>query len=271
MQNLGIEAIATLLSSLGGVILAAVRTATIFYLSEKSLLDTYTTNSGEIFAWVKVLFPTVAMVSALFAVEGYLFSVGLHVGRSKRITTRGVPWGMVFSVGISIVAGVVASLPLVQSLAATSLLNVIFQWILVLMTGIGATILAYYGAENLGSIFMRWEILQLQVEEEYQAAIVVWNTKAQSSYTGRLGKRLFGIDNNSKNESGNRKGDVIEKEVVIEFLNTRNLSANNIGVGPEFIMKPSQIAEATGIKPENVRNILSRLRKGVNNNGQEIA
>ena len=265
IQVLGIEAIATFLSGIGGVILAAVRTATIFYLTEQSLLDTYTTSLPPLFQVVATALPLIAMISALFAVEGFLFAKGLSVGRSKK-DTRSAPWGMFFAIGISVVAGVVASLPLVKSLSSTSVPNIIFQWSLVVMTGIGATVLAYYGAENLGSIYVRWDQLQLQADEDYRLKLVTWNENVLRSYNKQGREGIFGLEalpTGIKKESKVVQHEGIEiAQSIRDYLRDNNLSAFDIGVEPGMQMSPSSLADKLGIvgRGSAVRTALSRIR-----------
>jgi hypothetical protein len=265
LQMLGIEALATLLSGIGGVVLAAVRTATIFYLTEQSLLVTYNADLGTTFSFIASILPLFAMISALFAVEGFLFAKGLSVGRSKK-DVKGAPWGMFFAIGISVVAGIVASLPLVKNLSVTSTVNIIFQWALVVMTGIGATILAYYGAENLGSIFVKWDLMQSEAEEEYRIKLATWDENTLRSYNKQGREGIFGLE--ALPTGIKKESKVVQYEgteiasTIREYLAANNLSAFDIGIEPGMQMSPSSLAEKLGIvgRGSAVRTALSRIR-----------
>ena len=265
LQMLGIEALATLLSSIGGVVLASVRTATIFYLTEQSLLATYNADLGATFSLIATVLPLIAMISALFAVEGFLFAKGLSVGRSKK-DTKGAPWGMIFAIGISVIAGVVASLPLVKAMSVTSTANIIFQWALVVMTGIGATVLAYYGAENLGSIFVKWDLMQSDADEEYRAKLSAWDENILRSYNKQGREGIFGLEalpTGIKKESKAVQHEGAEiAQTIREYLTANNLSAFDIGIEPGMQMSPSSLADKLGIvgKGSAVRTALSRIR-----------
>jgi hypothetical protein len=266
VQALGIEAFATLLSGVGGVILAAVRTATIFYLTEQSLLVTYSSNLGVVFKTLVTILPTLAMFSALFAVEGYVFSRGLSIGRSKK-DSRNAPWGMVFAIGISIVAGVAASLPLIKNLSETSLITIIIQWTLAVTTGIGATVLAYYGAENLGTIFVRWELMQLEAVNQYAELVKSWNEKMQIDYRSRGRTAIFGLEKyttkNIEKEAEQENVDTNVIERIREWLASNGMTAFDVGGDRNIYgVTPADVAKALSLhKLSSVRAALFRLRK----------
>lgn len=264
-KTMGLEATATLLSSIGGVVLAAVRTATIFYVSELSLLTTYNISLGFLFQTLLVILPLLAMISALFAVEGFLFARGLADGKMQK-EARGSRWGMFFALGISVIAGIVASLPLVKSLVATSIISIGFQWLLVIMTGVGATVLAYYGAKNLGAIDIRRELLQAELDSEYEIKITAWEEKALRAYLKQGREGIFGMDalptdKKVKGVKAHREElDITQR--VRDWLSDNNINASDIGIGPGMQMKPSELAHKMGLEESSgaVRTALSRIR-----------
>ena len=173
---------------------------------------------------------------------------------------------MIFAIGISVIAGVVASLPLVKAMSVTSTANIIFQWALVVMTGIGATVLAYYGAENLGSIFVKWDLMQSDADEEYRAKLSAWDENILRSYNKQGREGIFGLEalpTGIKKESKAVQHEGAEiAQTIREYLTANNLSAFDIGIEPGMQMSPSSLANKLGIvgKGSAVRTALSRIR-----------
>jgi hypothetical protein len=257
IQVLGIEAFVAGLSSIGALVLAAIRTGTIFLQAEKTLLVTFGTTG----ILLQVL-PLVSMIAALFAVEGYLFAQGLKKGRSK--TAKHAVWGMIFAMGISIVAGVASSSGLIQNF--TGIAKTILDVALAVMTGIGATVLAYYGGENLGTIFVRWDHMQSESDEQYNANVLTWNTKMQTEYRSRGRSAIFGLEKYSSKPPKEDTNEVVDPGVIDKVKNwlaSNGLTAFDVGGDKSvYSITPADIAKALKIrKASSVRTVLSRLRK----------
>ena len=258
---MGIDAIATAASSLGGLGLAAIRTATVFWISEAALVGTYKILGLQGTWFFTVAMPALSMVFALAGVEGTLFSKGLKHGRQV-IQSKWAVWDLVFAFAISLIANLEASSALVTNI--NPVIANVLAWALVLITGLGATVLAYYGAESFGSIFKDWEMLQEKNDKEFEAKLDVWMQKAQGQYSSRIGQRVFGVDNSPEKAQDQIKRTETEKEVVRKWLEANNITANQVGVGAQYVFEPKQVAKETGIKPENVRTILLRIKRDVN-------
>lgn len=255
VQVLGVEAFVAALSSAGALILAAIRTGTIFLQAEKTLLVTFGTTG----ILLNTL-PLISMIAALFAVEGYLFAQGLKKGRSH--AAKNSIWGMIFAMGISIVAGVASSSGLIANFAGTP--KIALDVILAIMTGIGATVLAYYGGENLGTIFVRWDKMLAEANEEFQDAMTTWRTKMQTEYRSRGRTQIFGLDKfSSKEKETEEVIDVGVIDKVTQWLNQNGLSAFDVGGDRAvYSITPADIAHALKIrKVSSVRTVLSRMRK----------
>jgi hypothetical protein len=263
LRDLGIEAVSTFLSGVGGLVLAGVRTATVFYLSEANLLSTYTI-AGAFAAGFKAAAPGVATVSALLAVEGTLFAKGLKAGRLKG-ESKNAKWDMIFAFAISLIAGVISSTTLVRNVP--DVLATFLSWSLVIITGFGATVLAYYGAENLGSIFHTWGDMLTAAQLEFEAVEAEWFSKMQNDYRNKGRTAIFGLEKYSA-----KKGDdevPVEREVdqgVIDtvriWLADNGLNASQVGGNRDmYSVTPSDIARACNLKSDSVRPALFRLRK----------
>jgi hypothetical protein len=237
------------------LVLAAIRTGTIFLQAEKTLLVSFGTTGILLNA-----LPMISMIAALFAVEGYLFAQGLKKGRSH--TAKNSVWGMIFAMGISIVAGVASSSTLIANFTGTP--KTALDVVLAIMTGIGATVLAYYGGENLGTIFVRWDKMQTEADTDFQDATTTWRTKMQTEYRSRGRTQIFGLDKYSSKEKETEEvidAGVIDK--VSQWLNQNGLTAFDVGGDRSvYSISPADIAHALKIrKVSSVRTVLSRMRK----------
>jgi len=258
VQVLGIEAFVAALSSIGALVLAAIRTGTIFLQAERTLLLAFGTTGILLNA-----LPLISMIAALFAVEGYLFSQGLKKGRSK--TAKGTFWGMIFAMGISIVAGIASSSGLIVGFAGIP--KTVLDVGLAVMTGIGATVLAYYGGENLGIIFVRWDHMQTDADVEFQDAMAAWRTKMQTEYRSRGRTQIFGLEKYSA-KTNDKEDEVVDEGVVnkvAQWLDQNGLTAFDVGGDRSiYSITPADISKALKIrKVSSVRTVLSRMRKAV--------
>jgi hypothetical protein len=261
-KSLGLENAAFVATAIGGMVWAAIRTGGIFLVAEERLLVSFNVQSPILGSILSVL-PIVAMFSALFAVEGYLFAQGLLSGRSSgRITTS--LWGLLFALGISIVAGVVSSLPIVQSQA--DLTTTVLYWVLVVISGPGATILAYFGAHNIGVLRNRWDGIVKQLDEQHEAAMAQWYKDMRSDYHRRGRRTIYGEDT----PTGAPKQKAIATETahvmsrVKDYLVELGISPNEVGIKSKgYSISPNDIAQHLGFTDStSVRVALTRLRKG---------
>lgn len=257
IQSLGVEALAAGLSSIGALVLAAIRTGTVFYQAENSLLAVFNTTG-----FLNTTLPLVSMIAALFAVEGYLFVQGLKKGRSEN--NRGAIWGMIFAIAISVMAGIISSSGLITNLSGVP--KMVLYVALAVVTGIGATVLAYYGAENLGIVFLRWEQLQTFSEDVYSKQVLAWDEAAQRAYhrQGRTG--IFGLESLQPETTAKKKVKPTKEATDIsqnvrQYLKDHNLNASDIGQETGLIMTPAQLAKEIDGTGGAVRTALSRIRK----------
>jgi hypothetical protein len=260
-KSLGLENASFVATAIGGIVWAAIRTGGIFLVAEERLLISFAVQSVVLRTILSVL-PIVAMFAALFAVEGYLFAQGLVNGRgSGRIATS--VWGLVFALAISIVAGIVSSLPIVQSQA--DLTTTILYWVLVVISGPGATILAYFGAHNIGVLRNKWEAMQKVLEDKYNADLAQWYKGMQSDYHRRGRKHIYGEDSEEK---APKKAIATETAHVMsrvkDYLVELGISPNEVGIKSKgYNISPNDIAQHLGFADStSVRVALTRLRKG---------
>lgn len=254
--KLGLDAVVTGLTSVGALILAAVRTATIFYASELLLLRQFNVE-GTILA-------SVAMVSALLAVEGYLFAIGLRLGKTRKDVSN-LRLGLFFAFGISILAGITASFPLASG-TWLPIIEDIFSWALVAATGIGATFLAFFGAENFGAIWVRWDQIQKEVDEEFEENKALWYKGLERDYRTKGRGIVFGEEDFVTRR---QKGTIVEEEhneevsqKLREWMHKNAFEPQDVGQGTEY--PPALIARHINMdNPRGrgaIRTALSRMK-----------
>lgn len=193
-KELGIEAGALIASALGSIILSAIRTSTIFMLTEALLISAFD-QEGIIPKSITSGFPLISMIVSLVAFEGMLSAHGFIRGkrgkrgkRSKNVQVSPIALWLCF--GVTISAGLSASFGLL-GLETSSYVFQGISWILAVLTAIGAPVVAYYGSLNLGVILNQWNELKWSAQDAYDDAVRSWNSSFQSSFSGKRSQRLF--------------------------------------------------------------------------------
>lgn len=261
-KELGLESSVTVVSSIGGLILAAVRTAGIFYVAETLVLREFEIQA----TWIQGFLPVVAMLATLFGVEGYLFAHGLIKGRESQKISANL-WGLLFAFTISGAAGIVSSLPIlsVDSGLATAMSSFLY-WILIVVSGIGGPVLAYLGSLNIGILRNKWDHLQAQQEAKYQEKVAEYMKHMQADYRNRGRSALYGLGKYTDGEGGKQEAreSVHMQKVsanVVKWLEEKQLTAFDVGPEPGMLAAPADIAHDLGLTDSGpVRTALSRLR-----------
>jgi len=260
-QMMALEAGAFYIAAIGGVVLAAIRTGGLFMATEQLILSKLATTNSFL---VRAL-PVATLVSSLFAFEGYLFAVGLRKGReSGRLNTSA--WGTGAAFVVSILAGWVSSLPIVD-LDMSAGTGLILNWLLAFAMGAGATILAYLGAENVGVLHNVHEGKVETIMGKWHEEKKAWYEFMQRDYRNKGRAKIFGMDSFKE-----ERATPIEKQHVAnvqasvrQYLKDRSLSAWDIGPTSQGkTATPKQICEELGLttsqEQSNVRVVLGRLR-----------
>jgi len=262
-KNMGFEAVAFYLAAIGGVVVAAIRTGGMFMATEEMIIQQLGVTSN---AFYRAL-PVVTMVASLFAFELYLFAIGLRKGReSGRLNTSW--WGTGAAGAVSILSGAISSLPLV-GVGTTNGIELYFSWLLVIGMSVGATLLSYLGAENIGVLH---NIHDKKVYDKFQGWIqdkATWYTKMQTDYRSKGRNRIFGMDNFNVQKKAVTKEDKQKsrsiQQDVRDYLQERGLSAYDIGTAKQGkVLSPKDICDDLGLTEQdecsNVRVALNRLR-----------
>lgn len=203
LKELGLESGMLILSAVGSIILSAIRTSTIFMLTEALLIAMFD-KENLIPDAVTQAFPITSMIVSLVAFEGYLSAHGFINGKkSKSIEVSAVAMWLCF--GVTIMAGMSASF----GLLGVNTENMIFQfisWILAVLTAIGAPVVAYYGSLNLGVILNQWDKINYDIDTEFENDIDSWNSSFFSSFSSKRSQKLFGVQEGIQNEQYGRNG-----------------------------------------------------------------
>lgn len=255
----GIEAFATIVAAIGAIILASISTGSVFLVRTIDFLAHYniSENVQQVLGWI-------AMIAALGSVEGYLSARGIWNGKNRG-TSSVSRIGMVAAFLISCLAGIANSLQLVNTVPEP--LQATLNWALVAASGIGATILTYYGSENFGAIFYSWKSKLDETHRHFQEEIDAWNIKFQNDYRAKGRSRIFGLESFREDRPmpEARKATSKVQESVKRYLTERGLSAWDIGPGSQgHTVTPRAICAELGLtSPQaqsNVRTALTRLR-----------
>jgi len=255
----GIEAFATIIAAIGAIILASISTGSVFLVRTIDFLAHYniSENVQQVLGWI-------AMIAALGSVEGYLSARGIWNGKNRG-TSSVSRIGMVAAFLISCLAGIANSLQLVNTVPEP--LQATLNWALVAASGIGATILTYYGSENFGAIFYSWKSKLDETHRHFQEEVDAWNIKLQNDYRAKGRSRIFGLESFREDRPmpEARKATSKVQESVKRYLTERGLSAWDIGPGSQgHTVTPRAICAELGLtSPQdqsNVRTALTRLR-----------
>jgi len=255
----GIEAFATIIAAIGAITLASISTGSVFLVRTIDFLAHYNIpeNVQQVLGWI-------AMIAALGSVEGYLSARGIWNGKNRG-TSSVSRIGMVAAFLISCLAGIANSLQLVNTVPEP--LQATLNWALVAASGIGATILTYYGSENFGTIFYSWKSKLDETHRHFQEEIDAWNIKFQNDYRAKGRSRIFGLESFREDRPmpEARKATSKVQESVKRYLTERGLSAWDIGPGSQgHTVTPRAICAELGLtSPQdqsNVRTALTRLR-----------
>jgi len=255
----GIEAFATIIAAIGAITLASISTGSVFLVRTIDFLAHYniSENVQQVLGWI-------AMIAALGSVEGYLSARGIWNGKNRG-TSSVSRIGMVAAFLISCLAGIANSLQLVNTVPEP--LQATLNWALVAASGIGATILTYYGSENFGAIFYSWKSKLDETHRHFQEEIDAWNIKFQNDYRAKGRSRIFGLESFREDRPmpEARKATSKVQESVKRYLTERGLSAWDIGPGSQgHTVTPRAICAELGLtSPQaqsNVRTALTRLR-----------
>jgi len=188
-KELGLEAGALIASALGSIILSAIRTSTIFMLTEALLIAAFD-RDNIIPKTITSSFPVMSMIVSLVAFEGMLSAHGFIRGKAS----AGVeisPIAMWLCFGVTITAGLSASFGLL-GLNSENTMFILVSWILAILTAIGAPVVAYYGSMNLGVILNKWAKIKSKSEQKYEADVRSWNTSYLGSFRSKSSRQLFG-------------------------------------------------------------------------------
>ena len=228
-KELGLEASALIASAVGSITLSAIRTSTIFMLTEALLIAAFD-KENIIPDSITSGFPLASMVVSLVAFEGFISAHGFIKGKeSERISISDIALWLCF--GVTIVAGLSASFGLLGLEAD----NIIFQgvvWILAVLTAVGAPVVAYFGSFNLGVITNKWLRIKNDAEERFLEAVRSWNSSFQSSFSGKRSQKLYGERTVKRTNVANERQETFtnrsqrtfagneQKERIIEILDS---------------------------------------------------
>ena len=275
-KELGLEAGALIASALGSIALSAIRTSTIFMLTEALLIATFD-RENLIPQSITSGFPLASMIVSLVAFEGYLSAHGFMQGKASQ-KLKVSPVAMWLCFGVTIMAGLSASFGLL-GISTENMSFQVISWVLAVLTAIGGPVVAYYGSLNLGVILNQWNKLKYKVREDFEKSVDLWNSSFLSSFSGKRSQRLFATnDERTKSDERSFVGtsndiqDNERKDQIIEILKN---TTNGTVLGTSEISKI--LASQINRNPENIsgyetyKGYVHKIRKEwMQENGYDI-
>jgi len=218
----GIESFLYGISGIVGMLFSALRTGFLFYIVEKLLVSEF--NLG--IAIEEGLGLGMA-ITALLAFEGSLAAKGFNKGkmmseaRDSKLAT-----GMAFIVILS--GGAFSSFSLVDGLISP--IKIWFYLAIALVMAIAGAIIVYYGAENVGFMFVRHEQEKFRILRDYRGRYDDWRKSGESSFWsskhGKNFKKNEQLMNTSVQNSSNEQGG--SEHVQFLFKKGSNLSKQEL-------------------------------------------
>lgn len=232
---------ASVIVAVAALILAALRTASMFYAAALLSAKVFGIDAAWAVNTVSFLDALVAMV----AIEG-----GLVVYSAIRAVQRGRVDGGLLSlqiallVVVSVVAGLGQSLGLIQGLPEEWL--VWFTYVLAIVLGVGASIVAWLSGEVLGVQILRFEEVKTAADEKLVKSQSSWISKARSLWKERRVELLHEPKDIERSDA---------KEKVRQYILTQSI---------EHKVTPSanKIAKDLRLPPDQVWAVMEELKNG---------
>lgn len=268
-KELGFEAGALIASALGSITLSAIRTSTIFMLTEALLIAAFD-KEQIIPQQITSGFPLISMISSLVAFEGMLSAHGFIQGKNSH-SIEVSPVAMWFCFGVTITAGLSASFGLL-GLNTENVVFLIVSWALAVLTAVGAPVVAYYGAKNLGVILNKWADIRERTEKAFADAVRSWNSSFLSSFSGKRSQKMFNERSqrtNGGNEQRERSSMPTQRtnatnerrDQIIEILDYHFSGNGNEIIGVSDVAKILATEEGDPNDYERYKGYVSKVRK----------
>ncbi|MBX3004572.1 MAG: hypothetical protein KF821_01945 [Anaerolineales bacterium] len=161
----------------GAIVLAAMRTAHSFYTAAILSAQVYGMES----AIATQVMGLAEAVAAMLAIEGGLVYAAVKRAQQEgKVKPRLIATNIALLVAISVVAGLGQSLGLVIGLPAEWLEG--FSWLMALILGAGASIVAWLSGEMLGVELLKFEQARAAAEKAHQSALTKWTNEARAAW-----------------------------------------------------------------------------------------
>jgi len=293
-SEFGLQSVSMWLSVIGSVIVSALTVGIMLFISairtDANLLNT--DSSDWIISLAKAM-PVAFLFAGMIAFEGYALSHGLAVGREKGKESFS-PWALIASFAVMCFAGLMRSFGLADMANANELVMFIYNLVTVLVIismGVGAPLIVYFGAINIGAFTSKFEEKKKHSKEEFHKELIAAKEKYQqekdelyASYQKRMDKfyqdfekyyrssadQLFGVDRTrqraTKTSSQSSHHEEVAENVrakVRDFL--KQLSILPSQVGKEGVISVARINDELGITDAVTKNNVSVYINGFKN------
>ena len=261
----GIEIVLRILSTTGAALVSATAVGAVMEITVVKMLQVFSAqtdavNTYGIFYW------------SMLAFEGGLMASGMTAGR-KNGTLKNSSWATVAGFAVTVTAGLLRSLTLLNNPGMEFILAIIFG----LVVGVAGPVISYYGSENFGYILKEIQKLQSVFDKEWKSRIQEWGTQFKHAYP-RIAKQVFGQDrrlgvryeddehkNGSNPEPKPQEPKKNLRALVKGYLKENAISPSQVGDKAKGgLMEPSEIADSLsliGSDRDAVRTYMGQFRK----------
>lgn len=171
--------------TLAEIVVAALRTADIFY--KAALLS----GMGDLVAIIEAAAVMLAIEGGLVvysAIRASNIAKGKNLDQLKSYDNR-LFWGILFMVIVSILAGLGQSISLIENINQAILTW--FQYILSIIIGVGASVIAWIGGEVLGIQIAKVGITREEADKQYNQAMENYADTMRNSWNGSIERRAI--------------------------------------------------------------------------------
>ena len=245
-EEVGLDAALAVVTVIAAVILSAIRTATIFALTEALLLRSYSA-----FGALDGFLPAIAAVSALVALEGVLAVAGYV--RARNSERQDIPPVVVWLALVTvIVAGLRASLALLD-LPSDNAVVVGVNLVLVIMTAFAPPLIVHFGGHIVGAVHVRWRAVVRAERERYNGELDEWERSLSASFVRK--ERIANL--RAANERRTNEPELANRRTTGEQpANERTNEHERYERSPEFVRTRRTNAFGSGERSKLVRSIV---------------
>lgn len=293
-NEFGLQSASMWLSVIGSVIVSALTVGIMLFISairtDANLLSTQ--SDSWIVSLAKAM-PVAFLFAGMVSFEGYSLAHGLAVGREKGKESFS-PWALIASFSVMCFAGLMRSFGLADMVNASVFVLFLYDVVttlVIIAMGIGAPLIVYFGAINIGAFTSKFEDKkknskaefheelkkakeQFQIEKEelyenYQKHMEKWYADFEKYYRSSA-EQLFGVDRTKQRTTkstsqvqAHEETGVSIRKLVKDYLKQANILPSQ--VGKDLVISVGRLNDELGITDPVQKNNVSVYISGFRN------